>query len=445
MTPINRELRFAVLISLIGFLPLGAAQAGGTDLWETYQQAVKNDPKLKAALHRKDGALESVPQSRAALLPSANLSAQRSRYEQNTQDKDKYDASGFNLSINMPILHLERWAGLNMAETGVRMAKISFDMAQQEQILRVAERYFNILSAAETLSVALAEETAMERQLSLATEGLATGTAIITDVQEAQTGVDFAKAQVVAARNTVIVRQRELTELIGPTDGLVELAPLKKEIPLKEPDPSSAEQWVVTGMQGNLGLQITQAKLQQATQGVEKARSGHLPTVDLSAGHQFSDSEGSNFWTGGVPTTKTNYMTMQMNLPLFAGGATQSQVRQSLRAEEEARFEEERSRNETETAIRSAYLDVSTGIAQAQAYAKALTSSSSALQTTRESHAAGLRTTLDVLNAEKDVFRAMRNLADARYRYILGALRLKFTAGQLSGQDLSNINEWLQK
>jgi outer membrane protein len=198
-------------------------------------------------------------------------------------------------------------------------------------------------------------------------------------------------------------------------------------------------------LENNLGIKIAQIKLEQANHAVEKAKSGHYPTLDATLGHNYSDSEGSNFWTGGVPTSKTDYLLLQMNVPLFAGGATQSQVRQAIQARDAAQQELEKNKKEAETSIRNAYLDVQTGIAQTRAFAQALTSSGSMLQSTRESHVAGMRTMLDVLTAERDVFRAMRNLAEARYRYILGALRLKFTAGQIAGQDLSNINEWLMK
>ncbi|MBF0414259.1 MAG: TolC family outer membrane protein [Magnetococcales bacterium] len=421
----------------------GSALAG--DLWQTYQAALDHDPGLKAALHRKQGAMEALPQSTAALYPSASVTTQHGLYKQSTLDKDSYDTSGFSLSIMVPLFHRDRLVGLDMAKTGMDMAELGYLLEQQQQVLRVAEKYFNVLSAEESLNVALAEETAMKRQLDLAKEGLSAGTAIITEVQEAQSGVDFAKAQVVASRNAVLQRQRELTELTGLRDKALQLLPLKQDIPLKEPDPALPDRWVEDGLENNANLKIMRAKQVQATQGVEKARAEHFPTVDATTGYNYSDSGGSNFWTGGVPTSKTNYVTVQLNVPLYAGGATVSKVRQAEQALQEAQYELERSRQEVETGIRNAYLDVQTAIAQVTAFKQALTSSSSVLQTTRESHVAGLRTMLDVLNAERDVFRAMRNLADSRYRYILGALRLKFNAGQLVSQDLSNINEWLKK
>ncbi|MBF0146154.1 MAG: TolC family outer membrane protein [Magnetococcales bacterium] len=437
--------KFVLFATVVVYLCGRSGFALAEDLWQTYQAALDHDPRLKAALHRKQGAFEVLPQSEAALYPAASVSSQHGFYKQSTLDKDSYDTSGFSLSVMVPIYHRDRLLGLDMAKTGMDMAELGYVLEQQQHVLRVAEKYFNVLSAEESLNVALAEETAMMRQLDLAKEGLSAGTAIITEVQEAQSGADFAKAQVVASRNAVLQRQRELTELTGFRDQALNLSPLKQDIPIKEPDPALPDRWVENGLANNVNLKIMSSKQVQAQQGVEKARAEHLPTVDATTGYSYSDSGGSNYWTGGVPTSKTNYLTVQLNVPLYAGGATVSKVRQAEQALQEARFELDRSRQEVETGIRNAYLDVQTAIAQVTAFNQALTSSSSVLQTTRESHAAGLRTMLDVLNAERDVFRAMRNLADARYRYILGALRLKFNSGQLVSQDLSNINEWLKK
>ncbi|WP_130471790.1 TolC family outer membrane protein [Candidatus Magnetaquicoccus inordinatus] len=430
---------------LLVFALSGSGQAD--DLWQIYLSALHNDSKLKSALHRKESALEAVPQSRASLLPSANLSAQQGRYQQNTMDNNRYDSKGFALTLQVPVYHRDRLFSLDMAKADAQVAELTYAMEQQEQLMRVAERYFNVLSAEESLQVALAEEAAMRRQMELAKESLAAGTAVITELQEAQSGMDFATAQLIAARNMVDARKRELLEIIGAEESQqpLTLQPLKKEIPLKAPEPAAAEQWVRVGQESSFALKIARIKREQANQAVEKAKSGHYPTIDATAGHNYNDSTGSNYWTGGVSTYKTDYLLLQMNVPIFSGGATQSQVRQAIQAREAMQQEWERSQKELETTIRNAYLDVQTGIAQSNAFAQAFTSASSMLQTTRESYAAGMRTMLDVLAAERDLFRAMRNLADARYRYILGALRLKFTAGQLGEQDLSHINEWLSK
>ncbi|MBF0185661.1 MAG: TolC family outer membrane protein [Magnetococcales bacterium] len=417
------------------------------DLLQTYHAAQQNDSKLKSALYRKQSAQELVPQSRASLLPSATLTAQQGRYQQNTMDHDRYESKGFSLTLLVPLYHRDRQYSLDMAKADTEAADLAYIMNQQEHLMRVAERYFNVLAAEETLQVAVAEETAMRRQWELAKESLAAGTAVITELQEAKAGLDFAAAQWVAARNTVDARKRELIEISGQDDhhNPIQLQPLKKEIPLTTPEPAVAEQWVRAGLEHNPGLKVAHIKLEQAKQAVEKAKSGHYPTLDATAGHNYSDSRGSNYWTGGVPTAKTDYVLLQMNVPLYSGGATQSQIRQAIQSRDGAEHELEQNRKEVETAIRHAYLDVQTGIAQTQAFSQALASAGGMLQATRESYAAGMRTMLDVLTAERDVFRAMRNLADARYRYILGALRLKFTAGQLTVQDLSNINEWLMQ
>ena len=437
--------RLLLLSSWIGLiLSFWPISAQAITLLDAYHRAVDYDAGLQMSRSQKAAALEILPQSRAALTPALSFAAQRSRMFQHTQDKDTYDTSGYSLNLQAPLFHWDRIVALDMAKKKILQAEVDYSLAEQDMLMRVAKSYFGVLSAQENWQLAQTEEKAFSRQLQLTEENFKVGAAIVTDLEEARAGYDGALAQVIAAQNAVDESQESLAQVIGyeKDNEPYTVVPLQVNIPLQPPNPEKVSAWVNSAQRNNLDLNRARLEVALAGDGLRHARSGDWPMVDLQASRVYADSNAAPTpWLGG--TTETDSITVQLNLPLFQGGEVRSQVRQAAHTQSAAERGLEQSERKILANVRNSFRRVQTDIAQVRAFEKALTSSESNLNTTRESQAAGLRTMVDALNAARDFFRAKRALADARYRYILDTLALKQAVGSVSEEDLIPINQWL--
>jgi outer membrane protein len=266
------------------------------------------------------------------------------------------------------------------------------------------------------------------------------GTATITDTHEAQSRYDLGNASEIAALNDLELKQWALQKIIGTLPQ--SLAALATSMPLQGPEPGDMAQWVEAAQQNNLQVQIQRAAVEIANQEVARNRAGHHPTLDLVASYSDTGATGSNLGVGN--DTKAGAIGLQLNLPLYQGGAISSRVREAVANQEKARQDLEQTVRQTALSTREAYFGVTSGIAQVKALEQALISSQSSLDSTKLGLEVGVRTNVDVLNAQQQLFSAKRDLYKARYSYLLSRLKLKSAAGSLSEDDLQQVNQWLK-
>ncbi len=242
----------------------------------------------------------------------------------------------------------------------------------------------------------------------------------------------------ISAQSALDNAYEALRELTGQRTGT--LAPLV-ELPLLEPTPASPDDWVETALQQNLALIAAQEELAIRQKEIGIARSGHLPTVDLTADAQYQDQ---NF--GGIAPIERNdtAIGVELNLPLYQGGLVRSRTREARERFQQAQAQVEQARRSAERATRDAYRGVVSDISQVKALQQALQSNQTALRAQEAGMEVGTRTIVDVLNAQRGLFDAQRNHARARYTYLLNGLRLKQAAGILATEDLVAINQQLQ-
>ena len=432
---------YTVTLILVGILltplPLSAA-----DLLSIYQQATTNDPIFRSAEAARQTALEAVPQSRAQLLPSLVFSVAKSR---NTQDVISgssllfaKDTQGYTLSLTQPLYHSDYFTQLAQADTAVAQAEASFAAAEQELIVRAAQYYFSALAAKDSLDFSYAEKKALEHQLEQTKQRFDVGLIAITDVQEAQAAYDLVVAQTIDAENQLSSQFEALHELTNQYQNAV--APLSDTMPLISPDPDNIESWSQQAIDNNLNLQVAKLAVQSAQDDIDVARSGHLPQLDLTASHAYADSTGGDF---GARETRDNSITLQLTVPLYQGGATSSQVRAAEGRYQQTLEQLEQQKRATDRRARDGYRGVLAAIKRVKALQQAVVSAQSALQATEAGLEVGTRTTVDVLNSRRNVFRAQRDLAQSRYDYILNTLRLKQVTGQLQTADIEQVNRWL--
>lgn len=436
-----------ILISLVGAMLAPSAEAA--NLTEIYREALARDAALASAKAAYQAGQEKLPQGRALLLPTLNLGAGSTWNDTDIQYRGPstfpggqrgYNTSGATLSLTQPVYRRQNWAQYEQGKLQSAQAEMQYLAAQQDLILRVAQAYFDVLLAQDAAALAKAQKQAIAEQLALARTSFEVGTVTITDTHEAQARYDLANASEIAGLSDLEIKQRALEKIIGKLPDA--LAVLSSEMPLQSPEPSDMSKWVAAAEQGNLSVQIQRAGAEIAKQEVERNRGAHHPTLDLVASYSDTSSTGGSFGVGN--DTKTTAIGLQLNLPLYQGGGVSSRVREAVANQEKARQDLEQAMRQAALSTREAYLGVTSGMAQVKALEQALVSSQSSLDSTKLGLEVGVRTNVDVLNAQQQLFSAKRDLYRARYSYLLSRLRLKSAAGSLAEDDVAQINQWLK-
>ncbi|HWR75951.1 MAG TPA: TolC family outer membrane protein [Thiobacillus sp.] len=418
-----------------------APVAHATKLSDVFRDAQAYDAQYAAARAARQAGQEKAVQGRAGLLPNVNLGGNL-RY--NNIDSSlpggdgDFDSNGLSLSATQPLFRKQNWVEYAQAKEQVKIADMQFKVAEQDLILRVAQAYFDVLQSQDNIAFINAQKSAITEQLASAKRNFEVGTATITDTHEAQARYDLAVAQEIAELNSLNIRLRALEKLIGKPAGtldtLVDPAQMKA-------GSGGIDEWAARATEGNLQAEIQRIAKTIADQEVERNRAGHYPTLDAVAGYNISNNQ--NFGATQVDT-RTASLGLELNLPIYQGGLTSSRVREAVANQEKARQDVEVATREAGLQARQAWLNVNSGVARVQALEQAVVSTKAQLDSTKLGLDVGVRTNLDVLDAEQQVLSARRDLAGARYAYLLSGLSLKAAVGQLSPADLAEIDQHLK-
>jgi outer membrane protein len=445
----------ATLALAFGFVAGAQAQS----LAELYQTARGYDATYLAARALAESAQYKAAQAHAARRPNVGLGASIAQAGNDVPSGDTTQKTrGVSLQGTQPLFNRANDAQIEQAERLAQAAQADLELAEQELIVRVAQTYFDVLGAQETLATAKANRTAISEQLASAKRNFEVGTATITDTREAQARFDLATAQELQAENDLRLKRIALDQLVGRVG--VEPRPLAVPVALPALGPESVDDWVLRAdtapnvRKATLGYEIAQLE-------TDKARAGHLPTVDLtgSYGRGHTQTTGTQLSTLGatagsfVPinsgfttgsTTQSN-IAVTLKLPLFAGFYVQNRVKETLLLEEQSRNNLEAARRTVAQATRTAFFGAQSLQAQVRALEAAEASSQLALEATQLGYKVGVRVNLDVLNAQTQLFGTRRDLARARYELLLTQLRLRQAAGQLKPEDVQTINGLLAR
>jgi outer membrane protein len=425
-------------------------RAIGADLLEIYRAAQSSDAVYASARAAWAAGQEKLPQGRAGLLPSLSLSASTQHNDRDLRFRDQtvpnvasvFNSNALTLSLSQPIYRPQNMRVFEQAKSQVAQSDAVFAAAAQDLILRVAQAYFDVLLAQNTVELAAAQLVALGQQLEQAKRNFEVGTATITDTHDAQARYDLTVSGEIAAKNDLEVKKSALAQIIGRTaPPLLTVGP---RFTLSEPEPNQMEAWVKDAQASNLQIVISQAALEFAVQEVERNRAGHLPTLDAFATYSDTGAGAGVSTAAGIDSTN-RIIGLQLSVPLYQGGIVNSRVREALANEEKARQDLENARRSAELATRQSFLGVTSGLAQVKALGAALVSSQSSLDSTKLGQEVGVRTQVDVLNAQQLVFSTRRDRAQAVYVYVMSLLRLKGAVGKLSEDDLARIATWFDK
>ncbi len=424
------------------------SSAEAADLLETYHAAQSRDTVFAAARATRRAGQEKLAQGRSLLLPSVNLSANSTFNDSSTQyggnsifrsGTNRYNSYGYGVNLVQPLFRQQNRVAYTESGLQVAQSDAQFQSAAQDLILRVAQAYFDILMAQDGVRLAEAQKAAISEQLEQARRNFEVGTATITDTLEAQARYDLVNAQGIAAQSNLEIRERALQQLTNAMpDNLRQLGP---QFSPEMPQPAEMEMWVGEAQQRNLQLVVARAAAELAEEEVARNRAGHYPTLDLVANYSQNASSGGN--PGVASDSRAATVGVQLNAPLFQGGVIQSRVREAEANRDRAREELESVRRNVALQARQAYLGVADGIAQVKALQQALKSSESLLEASKLGQEVGVRTNLDVLNAQQQLYSTRRDLYQAEYSYLVSQLRLKAAAGTLAEGDLEMVNKAL--
>jgi outer membrane protein len=438
------------------------------DLLTLYRQAALSDPVFNSAKYNYIAGKEKLWQGFSVLMPQVN--AVGSETKNNLTKKGDPEAHlksrAWSVRLTQPLFNWDKWEQFRQGDLAASIAEAQYAAAEQDLVLRVTEAYFNVLNAQDTLNLNRNKKTLIKEQLEQARRNFEVGTATITDTHEAQSRYDLVIAQELAAEADLLIKRSALEQLTGSNIGnlkslssqaKIEIIAKERKIKLKNNQkPSKVNIENAVAVQPNQDIQgwikqaedvsytIIASKLayEIAQKDTNRAIAGHAPSIDLIAQRGYNDSE-----SGGIGVNYRAYSsqaTIQVTIPLFSGGYTQSAVREKSALASKALADYENTRRSVAQATRQAYLGFTSGLAQVKAYEAAETSALSALDSNKLGYEVGVRINIDVLNAQDTLFTTRRDLAKSRYDTILNGLKLKAQAAVLSDEDLQAVNALLK-
>jgi outer membrane protein len=439
------KLRLLPLTLSLAAALTGTAQA--QSLVQLYEAAKGYDASFKAAQAQYQANLAKAEQAKALLRPTAGLGATVSESDfdnkKSAAGEGRFGTRTATLSAIQPLFRPASLAGYRQGLKQVDLAQAQLKAAEQDLIVRVSQAYFDVLTAEESLAFVKAQKSAVSEQLAAAKRNFEVGTSTITDTREAQARYDLVTAQEIAADNDLRVKKLALDQSVG-TPNAQPLA-LKAGANLNPAATGDAETWVQQATEQSPAIEQARTGLEVAQLETEKAKAGHMPTLDLTASYG-----GTRFRSGGVLSSarvdnNTGTIGLSFNLPLYAGSSTQNRIQETVSLEEKARNDLEAAQRTVAQTTRTAFFGVQSGLGQVKALEAAEASSQSALDANKLGYQVGVRINIDVLNSQSQLFQTKRDLAKARYDVLLGQLKLRQAAGVLKIEDVQSIGNLLQK
>ena len=444
-------MRLALWILSFSMIAFGQVHAEETqNLQQIYQQALTQDPVLASAKSGNRAMQEKLVQGNALYLPTINFNAGATASQTDIKyigsssvfrngGRETFEGYSYGVNLNQPIYRKQIQAQLAQAKSQVEQSDKQLLLAQQNLILRSSKAYFDVLMAQDKIELIQAQKNAISKQLEQAKANFDVGTATITDFNEAQARFDLVQAQEIAAMSDLEVKKRAIQSIVGQMPA--KLNAVRDDLKPQMPEPVAMDKWVEIASQTNLMIAIQQQSLEIATQEVERQNAGHLPTLDAIASYTDRYANGSANGFGSDLQDAT--IGLQLQIPLYQGGAIASRIREAVANKQKAMDDLVTARRQAELDTRQGYLDLVSVVSQIKAYEQALSSSQSQLDSTMLGYEVGVRTSVDVLNAQQQFFTAKRDLLQSRYAYLMNILSLKSAVGLLNDADIDAVNQQL--
>lgn len=423
--------------------------AMAANLTQIYELAKQNDPEFDAYRYQHMAAGEALPQARAGLLPVVTFDAERVETSQDIVSADNtvfasgetdFPTTSYTLTLTQPLFNYASYTQYQQSKSKIGQADAEFETARQDLIVRVAERYFAVLAAEDSVRFTTAEKQAVERQLLTAEKRLNKGVGRATDLYDARARYSSVEAAEIEALNMLDDSHQALSELTGEL--IPEVSSLLANFDLSAPEPQEPDSWINAAMKQNPAIIYHKESLDVSLKEVTRQKAGHYPRLDLVYRLNNRDTDGTLF--GGGSEVETQDIMVRFNLPLYQGGYVSSRSREAAHLHQKSRQDLQRSQRAVKRSARAAYFGVINAISKVKAFDQAVKSQALALEAKEKGFRSGLYTNLSVLDAERDLYGAKRDYAQARYDYILNRLKLEQAVGTLTDEDVMMVSTWLE-
>jgi outer membrane protein/protease secretion system outer membrane protein len=422
------------------------AQTSVMDLKQVYQASLEQDATVRASRAAAESGRERVPQALAGLLPQVSASAGRNNNNLDTTapnilgapvtTNDRYMSDNRTVQLRQPLMNMQRWLQFKQAQSLVEETEANLDRELQNLVVRVAGAYFETLMADEQFELVQTQIKTYTALVDASQKALAAGSGTRTDIDDALSRLDMAKAQELEARQNQDLTRRQLQLLVNqPVNKIAKLN--VAALQLKSPEPPNLDEWTRKAEQASPEVKALQARLEAARREVSKAQAGHFPTLDAVA--QWSNSGSENI-TRINSRYENKTIGLQLNIPIYAGGYVNSTIRQAVSEQSRAEETLEALRRDLGVRVHKEYRGVSEGVMRVKALEQAARSAEQMLRSTQMSQKAGSRTQLDVLNAQQQYTLALRDLAQARMVYLLSKVRLASLVGDDALVSIEQVN-----
>ena len=445
----------ATLFVVLSFITLMSSKAHSENLLEVYQQAQQNDHEFRAAQADYRAEQENKRIGRSGLLPQINARVfiEESDTEQQgvtfenpagLSGSTDETTNGYNITLEQPLFNLRAWYQYKNAKTSVSIAQATLRVAEQSLILRTSEAYFEVLRSVENLSTSKAEEKAFGQQLEQAKQRFEVGLIAITEVHEAEAAYDSSRAEKINAQGAVGIAFQALEVLTGQY--YKSITPFKEQFSAQPLVPNERQEWIDMTTKNSPELQVAALTAKSAKENVKIQKSDHFPTVTGTLSYNNIDTdEESNQGFQSEFEFEEKSLNITLNVPIYSGGNVSARSRQASKQSIAARERFLQTQRDVVQRARSLHLNVRTGVATVQARRQAIVSNNSAFKATKAGYDVGTRDLVDVLNAQRNLYRAERDYDNALYDYVINALNLKASAGVLAEKDLTELTAWLNE
>ena len=414
------------------------------DLQAAWDAALGYDASHSAAAYQRLAAQENIPQARAALLPQVSLNGSYQRNHPIEPDADSNNSYGYSVQATQTLFDASKYADYKQGKLAAKLADAQFDLSEQQLLLNVSQAYFDVLTAYDLISASKASKTLYERQLEQAKTMFDVGAATIVDTHEAQAGLDNAQVQVLNAEQKLHLAQQKLEYYTGLNPADIERIDGKQVNRIL--NRKTLAEWQQLAYLSNTNISAKHLAVEQAQAAVQKAKANRYPTVELQAAYQDQHQQVSNMGFSENVHNKGASIGVNLSMPLYTGGALSSQVRQTqfelLQREDELTA----SKRDTDLQVREQYLNVQSGLAQVNALEQLVLTNRKKLESSQLGQQVGVRSNLDVIDAQRTLAESEQQLAKARYDYLQAQLALAQAAGQLqTGEALRQINDAIRQ
>jgi outer membrane protein, protease secretion system len=445
----NPFARRLLACTITSALLVQAVPASAIGLVEAYEAALQNDPTYRGAVHENEAGKQNINLGRSNLLPNVavNYTTTHNRADitqpsfagGNVTSHPNYDSDSASLTLRQPLFNLDALARYRQGRAQTNYSDAVFSSRQQDLFIRLVGAYADAQYAEYQLALAQAQRDAYAEQMHVNERMFQRGEGTKTDMLETKAKLDVAEAQLIEAQDNVTVMRNTLASIVGRD--VTQLDPLSDDFRVKPMQPASFDDWKAIALEHNPDIAAQKYATEIAHQEVNKNRAGHAPRIDFIASLSKGKSETLSTLNQDAHTRTVGF---QLSMPIFSGGATEASTVQAVANQEKAKDDLEAKTNQVLVELRKQYSQTLSSMTKIDALVKSVESASLLVEATRQSIKGGVRINLDLLNAQQQLYTAKRDLAQARYNYLLSYLRLRNAAGTLSAEDLHAIAAYFE-